>query len=85
MSSPAGVTVIYFLHFSDIFQHSLFAFSLIFRYVLCLFPSISLAFYGQLFYLIPTALFYCSDPILPSFLFISSKFSYHTMGNETSY
>ena len=80
-----GVTVVYFSHFSDIFQHSLFAFSLIFRYVLCLFPSISLAFYGHFFYLIPAILIYRSNPILLSFPFISSKFSYHTLGNETSY
>ena len=80
-----GVTVVYFSHFSDIFQHSLFTFSLIFRYVLCLFPSISLAFYGHLFYLIPAILIYCSNPILLSFPFNSSKFSHHTLGNETSY
>ena len=72
-------------HFPDIFQHSLFAFSSIFRYVLCLFPSISLASYGQLFYFIPTSLILSSDLILPLFLFISSKLSYHTLGNETSY
>ena len=68
LHSIVYVTVVYFSHFSDIFQHSLFAFSLIFRYVLCLFLSIFLAFYGQLFYLIPTALSYRSEPILPSFL-----------------
>ena len=79
------VTVVYFSHFSDIFQHSLFAFFSIFCYVLYLFPSISLAFYGQLFYLIPKALSYHSKLILPSFLFISSKISYHTLENETSY
>ena len=79
------VTVVYFSHFSDIFQHSLFAFFSIFCYVLCLFLSISLTFYGQLFYLIPEALFYCSKPILLSFTFISSSSSPHTLGNETSY
>ena len=79
------VTVVYFSHFSDIFKHSLFAFSSIFCYVLCLFLYVSLTFYGQLSYLIPSNLSYCSEPILLLFPFISSKFSHHTLENETSY
>ena len=63
-----GVTVVYFLHFSDIFQHALFAFSSISHYVLCIFLYVSLTFYGQFFYLIYLCLSYCSEPILPSFL-----------------